>query len=141
MRTMSATISQSGGRSSGITMASREWRQEQMSRERNVDLQLILEERLERLKRKLGISYELRVVWAPRNSNLSGEVKDSNIIYVYERDVEKALEVLSHEFVDYCITREIISPLVELINVLIKSREAEVYRRKEKIVDLFSSLL
>lgn len=112
-----------------------------MSRERNVDLQLILEERLERLKRKLGISYELRVVWAPRNSNLSGEVKDSNIIYVYERDVEKALEVLSHEFVDYCITREIISPLVELINVLIKSREAEVYRRKEKIVDLFSSLL
>ena len=40
------------------------------------NLQRILEVELERMKWKLRMGYELRVVWLPdNNSNLSGEVK------------------------------------------------------------------
>jgi hypothetical protein len=111
-----------------------------MSCERNVDLQLILEERLERLKRKLGIGYELTVVWAPRSSNLSGEVKDSNIIYVYEKDVGKALETLTHEFIDYAISR-IIEPYKEIANTLIMFTNKKAYNEKEKLIEALSKLI
>ncbi len=56
-------------------------------------------------------------------------------------DLKKAVQTLRHEFIDYCITSVIVNPLIEIINLLIKSKEAEVYRQKEKIADLFSSLL
>ena len=111
-----------------------------MSPERNVDLQLILEERLERLKRKLGMGYELKVVWSPRNSILSGEVKDSNIIYVYEKDVGKALETLTHEFIDYAISR-IIEPYKEIANTLIIFINEKAYKDKEKLVEALSKLI
>jgi hypothetical protein len=36
---------------------------------------------------------------------------------------------------DYLITSKLIKPLVALINILIKSRETEIYREKEKLVE------
>jgi len=59
---------------------------------------------------------------------------------VYESSEEKALETLKHELVDYVLTSKIVSPLVGLVNLLIKSKETEIYREKEKIVDLLSKL-
>jgi len=66
---------------------------------------------------------------------------EGGTIYVYEVDEAKALQVLKHEFVDYLITSRIVKPLVELVNLLIKSREAEIYREKERIVEIFCKLI
>jgi len=100
-----------------------------------------LTDELERLKRLLGLESGLKVVWMPvSGSGLSGEVK-GNIIYVYECERDRALQTLRHELVDYLITSKIVEPLVGLVNMLIKSREAEIYREKEKLVETFSKLL
>jgi len=40
--------------------------------------------------------------------------------------------------VDYLIASRIVKPLVNLLNILIKTREAEIYKEKEKIVEIFS---
>jgi hypothetical protein len=97
-------------------------------------LQNALEEELERLKRLLKMSYELKVVWLPNgNPNLSGEVKGETI-YVYEEELEKALETLRHEFLDYAIS-QVIEPYRKIANQLIMLLNEEVYRRKEELIE------
>ena len=66
---------------------------------------------------------------------------EGGTIYVYEVDEAKALQVLKHEFVDYLITSRIVKPLVELVNLLIKSRGAEIYGEKERIVEILCKLV
>jgi len=39
------------------------------------------------------------------------------------------------------ITSRIVNPLVEMINLLIKIRENEIYEEKEKLIDVLSHLL
>ena len=96
---------------------------------------------MRRLQSLTDLNSSLKVEWVPNgNRDVHGEVR-SDIIYVYDEGVEEVVRTLKHEFVDYCITREIVTPFVDLINTLIKSREAEVYRRKEKLAEWFSSLL
>jgi len=105
------------------------------------DLQYILEKELQRLTMKLGLNLDLKVVWHPdKTANLSGEVKDDSI-YIYEANEEKAIQTLKHELVDYLITSRIVKPLVSLLNILIKAREAEIYKEKEKIVEVFSKII
>jgi hypothetical protein len=107
----------------------------------STSVQAKLEEELEKLKEKLNLSPNLKVIWAPDPSkDLSGEVKD-NTIYIYEVEEEKAIQALRHEVVDHLITSRIIKPLVSLINLLIKAREAEIYKEKEKIVDTLAKIL
>ncbi|MEM3703337.1 MAG: hypothetical protein QXX79_02800, partial [Candidatus Bathyarchaeia archaeon] len=104
-------------------------------------LQPILEKELQRLTAKLGLNLDLQVVWKPdKTASLSGEVKDGSI-YIYEADEEKAMQTLKHELVDYLITSRIVKPLVNLLNILIKAREAEIYKEKEKIVEIFSKII
>lgn len=106
---------------------------------KNVKARLM--EELERLKGLLGLDSGLKVVWMPYGGRgLSGEVKDG-IIYVYERETDTAVQVLRHELIDYLITSMLVEPLVSLINTLIKSRETEIYREKEKLVKALSRLL
>jgi len=105
------------------------------------DLQYTLEKELLRLTMKLGLNLDLGVVWMPdKTASLSGEVKDGSI-YIYEADEEKAVQTLKHELVDYLITSRIVKPLVNLLNILIKAREAEIYKEKEKIVEIFSKII
>jgi len=100
-----------------------------------------LAEELENLKRLLDLESSFEVVWMPLpESELSGEVKDKTI-YIYECEMDKALKTLRHELVDYMLTSKIVKPLVDLVNILIKTREAEIYREKEKLVETFSKLL
>ncbi|MGD0328853.1 MAG: hypothetical protein ABSB40_00230 [Nitrososphaeria archaeon] len=109
--------------------------------EEEQDVQIELERELSRLQSLTGLNGNLKVNWIPDGSReVHGEVI-SDVIHVYDEDLEEAIRTLKHEFVDYCITREVVTPLVDLVNALIKSREAEVYRRKEKLVELFSSLI
>lgn len=98
-----------------------------------------LRERFQMLAATLEV-HNLRFMWLPDQSRgLSGEVRNGTL-FIYESDGEKALETLKHELVDYVLTSKIVSPLVGLINLLIKSKETEIYYEKEKIVDLLSKL-
>jgi hypothetical protein len=72
--------------------------------------------------------------------SVAGEVRNG-VVYVYEEDEVKAMETLKHELVDYLVTSKIVKPLVELVNLLIKSRESDIYREKEKIVDVLSKII
>jgi len=104
-------------------------------------LEARLQEELERLGVKLGLSLELGVAWMPDVDNgLSGEVR-GGVIRIYEVEEDKALQALRHELIDYLITSKIVKPLVDLVNMLIKSREAEIYREKEKLVEMLLRLL
>jgi hypothetical protein len=105
------------------------------------DVQALLEAELERIEGRLGVGLGLRVVWMPdETEHLSGEVEGS-VIYVYEEDVERAIETLRHEIIDHLLTSRIVRPLVNLIITLIRSREAEIYREKERLVKILSRLL
>jgi hypothetical protein len=96
--------------------------------------QNVLEKELEKLKCLLKMGYELKVVWLPNgNSNLSGEVKGETI-YVYEEDLEKALETLKHEFLDYAIS-EVIEPYRRIANQLIMLLNEEAYKKKEELIE------
>ena len=112
-----------------------------MPQKTNVAVQNKLEEELKRILTKLGLNLDLRVVWTPDPPNsLSGEVR-GNTIYIYEVEEEKAIQALRHEVVDHLVTSRIVKPLVDLINLLIKAREAEIYEEKEKIVETLSKII
>jgi len=99
-----------------------------------------LQEEFKAMMAKLGVQ-NLTLVWLPDLSKgLSGEVRNT-IVYIYEEDEVKALETLKHELLDYIITSKIVKPLVELVNLLIKSKESDIYREKEKIVESLSKIL
>lgn len=115
------------------------------SAERNLkngyEVESMLREELERLQAKLGLSLGLNVVWMPSvDKGLSGEVRNGTI-YVYEAEGDKVLQVLRHELVDHLITSRIVKPLVGLVNLLIKSRETEIYNEKEELVEMLLRLL
>ena len=97
-------------------------------------------EELGRLQQKLGLGYELSVVWLPDSHNkLSGEVK-GNKIRIYEEDEEKALQALKHEFLDYIISRTI-EPYERIANKLIQLTNEEAYLRKEKLTEALVKLV
>jgi hypothetical protein len=104
------------------------------------DIEALLRGELKRLQRKFGLGLELDVKWLPKNEELSGEVR-GNTIYIYEVEEEKAIQALRHEVLDHLITSRIVKPLVDLINLLIKAREAEIYKEKEKIVETLSKII
>lgn len=63
--------------------------------------QILLEEELEMLKRKLSLNKKLRVIWTPDQTNtLSGEIKDL-MVFIYEPTRNQASLTLLHELVDY----------------------------------------
>jgi hypothetical protein len=65
----------------------------------------------------------------------------NGVLYIYEEDEGKALETLKHELIDCLITSMSVKPLVELVNLLIKSRESDIYREKETIIEALSKML
>ena len=96
-----------------------------------------LEAELERLRSMMGLGSELELSWHPdENSDRHGEVK-GNLIRIYDSNGKEALKTLRHEFLDHIITKEVIAPLVELINMQKRLIESMVYERKERIVESF----
>lgn len=105
------------------------------------EVEVRLEEELERMKRESGLGHELGVRWIPNpNSDRHGEVKGS-MIYIYDKDVNEAILTLKHEFIDHHITREVVEPLIEYVNMQKRIIESLVYRRKERLVEGLSKLL
>lgn len=108
-----------------------------MERCRPKDLQGILEEDLEKLKRFFGVGSELSVLWLPgKSQRLSGEVSGKAIL-IYEESLDRAKKVLVHEFLDYIISG-VVKPYRDLLNALIKMENEKAYRRKEEVVENLS---
>jgi len=104
------------------------------------ETQNILEKELERLKHKLQVGYELKVIWIPDNgSKLAGEVR-GDAIFVYDATEGEALETLRHEFLDYAVSK-VIEPYREVTNKLILLINEDAYKEKEKLVEALSQLL
>lgn len=99
-----------------------------------------LEYELEAMKRISKQGLELEVQWLPREDGpLSGEVK-GDVIYIYESEEKKALDVLEHEFVDYLVAMGI-DPFKLMVNSLIKLVNRMAYLNKEKSVEALRALL
>ena len=99
-----------------------------------------LSKELERLKRKLGLGYELTVKWLPRRKiEICGEIK-GDVILIYEEDEAKAIETVKHEFLDYLISKAI-DPYQKITNKLIGLINDEAYLRKEKLVEVLAVLI
>jgi len=96
---------------------------------------------LETLRVESGIGYELSVKWVPNpSSDRHGEVKGT-VIYIYDGCEDRALLTLKHEFIDYHISKEVIEPLINYINVQKCMIEDLIYKRKERLVKSFLKLL
>ncbi|MEA2089187.1 MAG: hypothetical protein U9O89_00280 [Thermoproteota archaeon] len=112
-----------------------------MSHLSSKEIQGKLEETLARLKRDTGLGSDLRVEWHPNlGSNRHGEVKES-VIYIYDADEGEAVRTLKHEFWDYHITREIVDPLIQYVNMQKNVIEGLIYKKKERVVQGLSKLL
>lgn len=105
-----------------------------------LDGQQLLDKELERLKKVLSHGHDLRVKWIPGgNGKLSGEVK-GDWIFIYDEDIDTAVETLKHEILDYAISK-VIEPYMLMTNKLIGLLNEMVYKRKENLVDSFAKLL
>ena len=97
------------------------------------EMQKRLERELARLKAKVGLAGHLQVVWDPKSSfeETHGIVKGSTI-FVFDVDEEEALRTLKHEYVEYVLTNEFLTP---------KIFEAKAHRRADALVDIIASLI
>ncbi len=101
----------------------------------------LLEEELESLKKLTGMGSYLRLLWIPlEDPDRHGEVKGDAII-IYDKDDEVAVRTLRHEFFDHLITKEIVDPLVNYINLPKNLIDKLIYERKEAIVEKMVDLL
>ena len=99
----------------------------------------LLEQALERLKDMTGLGEELKVVWQPGRSKLAGEVIGSTI-HIYVEEPDDALNTLTHEFIEYIMTRPQ-KRLLRLINALLLQTTNQVYRETDKAAEAISQLL
>ena len=92
-----------------------------------------LEEELERLKAKVGLAGHLRVVWDPQSS--SGETRgmvEGSTIFVFDVDEEETVFTLRHEYIEYILTHEFLTPRIF---------EAKAHRRSDALVDIIAGLI
>ena len=106
----------------------------------DANVQVRLEKELESLKRKLNINDDLKVRWIPNGSKkFHGEVKGQQI-FVYDYNLESAVETLRHEVIDYLVSKAI-RPYMEFTNKMILMFNEKAYEEKEKIVETLLKLL
>lgn len=101
--------------------------------------------KLEELKRRLGIGYEVKVEWHPgevkfRDGRPLEEEVIGNTILLYTEDTSRADELLAHGFAEWLLNQHT-SRYRLLINKLIELFEEIQYKEKEKIVDAITKLM
>lgn len=72
---------------------------------------------------------------------LAGKVVNRDVIEVYDEHEADALATLAHEFVEYVVARELVSPYQNLVNGLISAIEREAYHRRERVVENLVNVL
>ena len=98
-----------------------------------------LETELDHLKHKFQMGHELKLQWVPKKGPKSGEVIGTTI-RIYEADSKNALDTLRHEFIEYLLTQNLVTPYERMINKLISLFGEEMYERKEKLVERLEEL-
>ena len=105
-----------------------------------------IESELNRLKKLLGFSQELKVRWLPEHvkyssgRRISGEVL-GDVIYIYEENMASALATLGHEVIEKWVLDDLTVPYKQLINSLISAFEEDAYRRREGMVKKLCDVL
>ncbi len=104
------------------------------------DIREALEAELRRLEKILGMNDGLKISWIPDDNNkLSGEVRKKTI-FIYEADLDSALDTLRHEVIDYLVSSTIV-PYKNIANELIRLLNELAYLKKEEIVDRLAKVL
>ena len=104
-----------------------------------------LADELERLKRMVGMGYEVEVHWllgATKHhggKRLSEEVK-GNSIFIYAEDEEEALALVKHGFAEWILNQHTKRYRL-LINKLIELFEEIQYEEKEKIIEAITKMM
>jgi len=110
-------------------------------RRRASEVGSVLQIEFRRLQKLVPAEEVMHVQWNPwKRTDLSGEVK-GDTIFIYDDNIGKALVTLRHEYLDCLLTRRLVDPLVTMVNALTKIRENEIYRGKERIVNLLSAVI
>jgi len=105
----------------------------------------MLKDELEKLAQKVGIGFEVSVIWLPRtvkykNGKQLAEEVVGDTILIYTKDSEDAIELVRHGFVEWLLNRHT-GPYRQLVNKLIALFEEQQYERKEKTVEALVELL
>lgn len=104
-----------------------------------------LKEELERIKKRVGMGYEVQVKWLPnkikyrKGKQLDEEVV-GNTILIYTEKAERAVELTSHGFAEWILNQHS-KPYRQLINSLITLFEEQQYEKKERIVEALTKLM
>jgi len=104
-----------------------------------------LEAELEKLKRIMGLGFEVKVRWLPgeikfKDGKKLEEEVIGNTIFVYEENPTRAKTLLAHGFAEWILNQHTKKYRL-LINKLIEVFEQIQYEEKEKIVDAISKLI
>jgi len=122
-------------------MAGRFKRRTRHGNHETLSVEARLRRELRRLQEKFGLGLELKDVrWVPKDGVFSGEVKDG-IVYVYDKEPEEAIRTLRHEVLDFHLTEKIIRKPINLLNLILKHLETEIYQEKEKLINRLTDLL
>ena len=100
-----------------------------------------LKRELYQLAQLLGLAERLQVRWIPGGKDdLSGEVVGSTI-YVYEKELPKALETLKHEIIEYLLVKHHEEDYVTMINALVDVFNRVMRKRREELVERLSKIV
>jgi len=104
-----------------------------------------LEAELERLKLKAGMGFELKLEWSPgivkhKNGKQLLEEVRGNTIFIYIKDLDEAMLLLSHAFLEWLLNQNT-KGYRSLINKLIEVFEEMQYSNKERIIEAISRLV
>lgn len=99
-----------------------------------------LENELDKLKKIYNKGYHLKLFYLPTDERKSeeglrifGEIQNGTII-IYEQSLERAIEILCHEYIEYIIKTEMENYLI-IINKQKEIIEALLYRSGEGTVN------
>lgn len=112
----------------------------------------ILQKELDRLVDKFGFGKECNLRWIPKKivqklfgeeRTISGEVVGRDI-YVYNEELEEALDTLDHEFFEYIFGKQIIDRYIDAFNIITEAYgkviEKGAYEDKEALIEIFCNL-
>jgi len=113
-----------------------------------------LNKELKRLQQKYGAGFELKLEWMPtplldrptihradgKKLRVNGEWTNNTIIVYEDVDLNKALHVLRHEFIEWLLLSNLVDPYVILANTLQNVFQTITYKAQEKQVELLVRL-
>jgi len=100
-----------------------------------------LKKELNRLSKRLGLVKQLHVEWIPGGrKDLSGEVIGSTV-YLYSKELPKALETLKHEVIEYYLVKHHEEDYITMINALVEAFNRVMRRRREEVVERLAKII